>query len=85
MLRLAPLAALALLAACAPDTPPRTYGPQPNARPALGVLVNATRGRCVWVLTRGQPERVCVPRKRRPEPRDSIGTDTMSAPAPVAR
>jgi hypothetical protein len=85
MLRPAALAALALLSACAPDTPPRVYGPQPGARPSLGVLVNATRGRCVWVLTRGQPERVCFPPKRRPEPRDSIGTDTASAPAPVAR
>ena len=85
MLRPAAFAALALLTACAPDTPQRVYGPQPNARPSLGVLVNATRGRCVWVLTGGQPERVCVPRKRRPEPRDSIGTDTMSAPAPAAR
>jgi hypothetical protein len=49
----------------------------------VGVLVNSTRGRCTWVLTRGQPERVCFPRRRRPEPRDSIGTDTASAPVPA--
>jgi hypothetical protein len=85
MLRPAALVTLALLSSCAPDTPQRVYGPQPNPRPGVGVLVNSTRGRCTWVLTRGEMERVCFPRKRRPEPRDSIGTDTMSAPAPSAR
>jgi hypothetical protein len=85
MLRLAALATLTLLSACSAEPPRWNEGPQPNPRPAVGVLVNSTRGRCAWVLTRGQPERVCFPRRRRPEPRDSIGTDTASAPAPASR
>jgi hypothetical protein len=84
MIRLAALATLALLSACAADTPQRTFGPQPTLRPGLGVLVNSTRGRCTWVLNRGERQRVCFPRKR-PEPRDSTGTDTTSAPAPATR
>ena len=85
MLRLAALATLALLPACAAGTHEPTYGPQPEARPRVGVLVNSTRGRCTWVLTRGEMRRVCFPRQRRPEPRDSTGTDTARAPtAPIS-
>lgn len=83
MLRLAAPTTVALLSACAPETPQQTLGPQPNPRSGVGVLVNSTRGRCTWVLTGGEMRRVCLPRTRRPEPRDSAGT--ARAPAPGTR
>jgi hypothetical protein len=64
-----------LLAACAP-TPRQNRPSSAVPLPSMGVLTNATRGRCAWVLVGNQPRRLCATRGKAPQPRDSVHTDT---------
>ena len=77
MLRSAAIPALVLLASCAPT--PRPGTPRALApRTGVGVLVNATRGRCTWITDGERRGRVCLPRGKAPQPSDSVGTDSSS-------
>ncbi len=80
MLRTAAFASVMLLAACAP-APLQNRPPSTSPVPGVGVLVNSTRGRCTWVLVGNQPRRLCVPRGKTPQPRDSVQSDTARRPA----
>lgn len=78
-MRRAPLIALLLLAAgCLPR------GTTASGNPAtIGVLVQATTGRCTTVLIGVTPHRVCVPRGK--TPRDSADAPPDSARADSVR
>lgn len=79
MLRTAALAVLLLSAACA-STPRQNRAPTPGAGvSSVGVLVNSTRGRCTWLLVGDQMRRVCAPRGKQPQARDTAATDTTAA------
>jgi hypothetical protein len=80
MLRTAAFASMMLLASCDPNTR-QNRPPSANPVPGVGVLVNSTRGRCTWVLVGDQARRVCFPRGKQPQPRDTVVTDTVARPA----
>jgi hypothetical protein len=74
-MRRAPLAALLLLVGgCT------VHGRDPSAtRPSIGVLVQASAGRCTTVLTRSVPRRVCAPGGKGAAPADTSTPDTARA------
>lgn len=72
------IAVLLLAAGCLPR------GTTASGNPAtVGVLVQATAGRCATVMVGVTPRRVCVPRVR--TPRDSADAPPDSARADSAR
>ena len=74
-MRRAPLAALLFaVGGCT------AHGRDPSVTPpSIGVLVQATAGRCTTVVTGSVPRRVCVPGGKGAAPADTSTPDTARA------
>lgn len=74
MRRLLPAALIIVAAGCGHN------GRDPSAtRPSIGVLVQATAGRCTTVLVGNTPRRVCAPAGKGAAPADTATRDTARA------
>ena len=78
--RFVPLALLLLVAGCLPTgvhTPGQSLG--------VGVLVQATAGRCTHLLIGEQVERVCAPRLDGAQPSDTATSNAKDTDADAVR